>query len=161
MIHFYELTTLNASQKQRLLRRSETQIDALIERVRPIVQAVRERGDEALVEFTERFDHVQLTPQQLRVSREEIEQAHRLLDPSVHAALEHAIRNVRTLHERQMPQELWFTEVAPGVLAGEKITPISSVGLYVPRGKGAFPAVMYMLATPARIAAVPRVVVAT
>ena len=60
-----------------------------------------------------------------------------------------------------MPHEQWFTEVAPGVMAGEKITPISSVGLYVPRGKGAFPSVMYMLATPARIAGVPRIVVCT
>ncbi len=161
MIHFYELATLNASQRQRLLRRAETQIDELIERVRPIVQAIRERGDEALVELTKRFDRVQLTPQQLRVSREEIEQAHQTLDPSVRAALEHAIHNVRTFHERQMPHELWFTEVAPGVIAGEKITPISSVGLYVPRGKGAFPSVMYMLATPAHIAGVPRIVVCT
>src|SRR5437868_9064258 len=104
MIHFYELATLSTSQKQRLLRRAETQIDELIERVRPIVQAIRERGDEALIEFTQRFDHVQLAPQQLRVSREEIEQAHRILDPSVREALEHAIRNVRILHERQMPQ---------------------------------------------------------
>src|SRR5690242_2917788 len=100
MIHFYELATLSVSQRQRLLRRAETQIDELIERVRPIVQTVRERGDEALVEFTERLDRVQLTPQQLRVSREEIEQAHQSLDPSVRAALEHAVRNVHTFHQR-------------------------------------------------------------
>jgi histidinol dehydrogenase len=60
-----------------------------------------------------------------------------------------------------MPHEQWFTQIAPGVMAGEKITPISSVGLYVPRGKGAFPSVMYMLATPASIARVPRIVVCT
>ncbi|MBO0795310.1 MAG: histidinol dehydrogenase, partial [Ktedonobacteraceae bacterium] len=72
-----------------------------------------------------------------------------------------AIRNVRTFHERQMPHEQWFTQVAPGVMAGEKVTPISSVGLYVPRGKGAFPSVMYMLAAPASIAGVPRIVVCT
>src|SRR5579884_3599533 len=161
MIHFYELATLNTSQKQHLLRRAEIQIDELIERVRPIVHAVRDRGDAALIEFTERFDHVQLTPEQLRVSHQEIEQAHQSLDPSVRAALEHAIRNVHTFHQQQMPKKLSFTTVAPGVTAGEKITPISSVGLYVPRGKGAFPSVMYMLATPAHIAGVPRIVVCT
>src|SRR5947209_14457488 len=161
MIHFYALTTLDDSQRKRLLRRAETQIDELTERVRPIVQAVHERGDEALLEFTARFDRVQLTPNQLRVGHDEIEQAHRALDPSVYAAIQHAIRNVRTFHERQMPHEQWFTQVAPGVLAGEKITPITSVGLYVPRGKGAFPSVMYMLATPASIAGVPRIVVCT
>src|SRR5579883_2738233 len=161
MIHFYELTTLNAKQRARLLRRAELQIDELIERVRPIVQAVRENGDAALVDFTARFDLVSLAPEQLRVSREEIEQAHKALDRAVYKAIQHAIQNVRTFHERQMPHDQWFTEVAPGVLAGEKITPITSVGLYVPRGKGAFPSVMYMLATPASIAGVPRIVVCT
>jgi histidinol dehydrogenase len=161
MIHFYELSSMTSAQRARLLRRAEIQIDDLIERVRPIVQSVREHGDEALLDFTSRFDRVQLTREQLRVSREEIEHAHRLLDPAVRAAIEHAIRNVRTFHERQMPHEQWFTQVAPGVMAGEKITPISSVGLYVPRGKGAFPSVMYMLATPANIAGVPRIVVCT
>jgi len=161
MIHFYELASMDPVQRARLLRRAEIQIDELIEYVRPIVQGVRERGDEALIEFTARFDRVQLTADRLRVGREEIERAYQLLDTSVREAIEHAIRNVRTFHERQMPHEQWFTQVAPGVMAGESITPISSVGLYVPRGKGAFPSVMYMLATPARIAGVPRIVVCT
>jgi len=161
MIHFYELASMDPAQRARLLRRAEIQIDELIEYVRPIVQGVRERGDEALIEFTARFDRVQLTADRLRVGREEIERAYQLLDTSVREAIEHAIRNVRTFHERQMPHEQWFTQVAPGVMAGESITPISSVGLYVPRGKGAFPSVMYMLATPARIAGVPRIVVCT
>src|SRR3989440_11510608 len=161
MIHFYELATMDVSQRARLLRRAEIQIDELIERVRPIIQEVRQRGDQALIEFTARFDRVQLAPDHLRVSRKEIDRAYQRLDTSVQAAIQHAIRNVRTFHERQMPHEQWFTQVAPGVLAGEKITPITSVGLYVPRGKGAFPSVMYMLATPASIAGVPRIVVCT
>jgi len=161
MIHFYELASMDSAQRARLLRRAEIQIDELIERVRHIVQAVRDRGDEALLEFTARFDHVQMTADQLRVGREAIERAYQALDRSVREAIEHAIRNVRTFHEQQMPHEQWFTQVAPGVMAGEKITPISSVGLYVPRGKGAFPSVMYMLATPASIAGVPRIVVCT
>src|SRR3984893_4161460 len=161
MIHFYELTHLDAARRARLIRRAELQIDELVERISPIVRAVRERGDDALIELTARFDHVQLTPAQLRVSPAEIEEAHRKLDKDVYAAIQHAISNVRAFHQRQMPQELWFTEVEPGVVAGEKITPVSSVGLYVPRGKGAFPSVMYMLSTPASIAGVPRIVVCT
>ncbi len=161
MIHFYELAQLDGAQRTRLLRRAEVQIDELIEYVRPIVRGVRDRGDAALIEFMERFDAVKLTPERLRVEPEVIARAHDLLDKDVHAAIEHAVRNVRVLHERQMPHEQWFTEVAPGVMAGEKITPISSVGLYVPRGKGAFPSVMYMLAIPASIAGVPRIVVCT
>ncbi len=161
MIHFYELATMDVSQRARLLRRAEIQIDELIERVRSIIQEVRQRGDLALIEFTARFDRVQLAPDRLRVSREEIERAYQILDTSVRSAIEHAIRNVRTFHQQQMPHEQWFTQVAPGVMAGEKITPVTSVGLYVPRGKGAFPSVMYMLATPASIAGVPRIVVCT
>lgn len=161
MIHFYELAKLDTVQRRRLLRRAEIEIDDLIEYVRPIVRAVRDRGDDALIEFMARFDHVQLTPDRLRVSQPEIEHAHHILDKDVYAAIEYAIGNVRTFHERQMPQEQWFTQVAPGIMAGEKITPITSVGLYVPRGKGAFPSVMYMLATPANIAGVSRIVVCT
>ncbi len=161
MIHFYELSGMSKEQRVRLLRRAELQIDALIEAVLPIVRAVRERGDEALLEFTARFDKVQLAPDQLRVSHEEIQRAYDILDKDIYSALMQAIYNVRVFHERQMPHEQWFTLIEPGVTAGEKITPISSVGLYVPRGKGAFPSVMYMLATPASVAGVPRIVVCT
>ena len=161
MIHFYELSRLDTSQRTRMLRRAELAIDDLLEYVRPIVQAVRDRGDEALIEYMERFDHVTLSPAQLRVTRAEIDYAHEGLDKQVYAAIEHAIQNVRLFHQRQMPHEQWLTELAPGIIAGEKITPVSSVALYVPRGKGAFPSVMYMLCTPARIAGVPRIVVAT
>jgi histidinol dehydrogenase len=161
MIHFYELARLDASERARLMRRAEVEIDGLLEYVRPIVRDVRERGDEALIEYMQRFDHVSLTPDDLRVRREEIDHAHKTLDKEVYAAIVQAIRNVRIFHERQMPHEQWFTQVAPGIMAGEKITPISNVALYVPRGKGAFPSVMYMLATPASIAGVSRIVVAT
>src|SRR5437879_3147257 len=137
---------MSAAERTRLLRRAEMQIDEWSERARPILQEVQQRGDEALLEFTERFDRVKLTPDRLRVSRAEIEHAHQVLDAAVREAIEEAIGNVRAFHTRQMPHEEWFTQVAPGVMAGEKITPISSVGLYVPRGKGAFPSVMYMLA---------------
>src|SRR5947209_8119067 len=99
MVHFYELATLDAQQRKRLLRRSEVQIDDLIEYVRPIAAAVRERGDEALVEFTARFDRVELDPAKLRVSRAEIAEAHDRLDPKVKQAIEYAIANVRTFHE--------------------------------------------------------------
>ena len=161
MIHFYELAALDAEQRKCLLRRAELEIDALLKYVRPIVDAVRERGDEALLEFTAKFDRVQLEPAQLRVSRTEIEEAHKKLDPQVKHALKYAIANVRGFHAKQMPHEQWFAEVAPGVVAGEQITPITSVGLYVPRSKGSFPSVMYMLAIPASIAGVPRIVVCT
>jgi histidinol dehydrogenase len=161
MIHFYDLSTLDTAQRTRLLRRAEVAIDDLLDYVRPIVRDIRERGDAALLEYMERFDHVKLSADRLRVSAAEIERAHDLLDKEVHHAIEHAIKNVQTFHARQLPEEQWFTQVEPGVMAGEKVTPITSVGLYVPRGKGSFPSVVYMLAAPAHIAGVPRIVVTT
>lgn len=161
MIHFYELEQLDTTQRARLIRRAELEIDDLITYVRPIVRDVRERGDEALIEYMARFDQVQLTPETLRVSREEIEHAYKTLNPQVYTALQHAITNVRTFHERQMPHQQTFTQVAPGVMAGEKVTPISSVALSVPGRKGRFPSVMYMLAVPAHLAGVQRIVVCT
>ncbi len=161
MIHFYELSQLDATQYKRLLRRAEVEIDDLIDYVRPIVRDVRDRGDVALIEYMEKFDQIQLAPESLRVSREEIERAHHQLDPSVYTAIKHAIHNVRALHEQQMPAQQTFTQVAPGVMVGEKVTPITSVALCVPGRRGIFPSVMYMLATPAHIAGVPRIVVCT
>lgn len=161
MIHFYELSRLDTKQRARLLRRAETAIDDLLDYVRPIVRGVRDRGDAALLEYIERFDGARLTADRLRVKREDIERAYDILDKDVHAAIKLAIHNVRAFHEKQLPHEQWFAQIAPGIMVGEKITPVSSVGLYVPRGKGAFPSVMYMLATPASIAGVPRIVVST
>src|SRR5260370_7586642 len=98
MIHFYELSTMDTAQRARLLRRAEIQIDELVERVRPIVEAVRDLGDDALIEFTGRFDRVQLGVDQLRVSRAEIKQAHSHLDSPYPAPLEHPLTNIPTFH---------------------------------------------------------------
>ena len=160
-IQLYDLETLSPTQRTTLLRRAEVDIAALQDTVRPILGAVRDRGDAALLEFTERFDGVTLTADQLRVTDEEFERARNQIDPAVREAIEVSAANIRKFHEAQMPEDLWFTEVGPGILAGEKVTPIASLGLYVPRGKGSFPSVMMMLATPASVAKVPRVVVVT
>ena len=87
MIYFYELAQLDETQRARLMQRSgESDIDALREYVRPIVRAVRERGDEAVAEFMTRFDRVQLAPERFRVEQEAIDRAHKILDKDVHAA---------------------------------------------------------------------------
>ena len=121
MVHFYELSRLGEAERARLLRRAEVAIDDLIDYVRPIVRDVRDRGDEALIEYMDRFDHVQLSPERLRyVTRAEIEHAHEVLDKDVYHAIKQAIQNVRAFHEQQMPHEQWFTQLSPGVMAGEE-----------------------------------------
>jgi histidinol dehydrogenase len=128
---------------------------------RDIIASVQRDGDAALLELTQRFDGVDLRARGLRVAAEEFAAAERAIDPAVRAALEHAIRNIRRVHEQQMPPPLAMIEVEPGVFCGDRVTPIDSVCLYVPRGRGAFASVMCMLGIPATIAGVPRVVVCT
>jgi histidinol dehydrogenase len=160
-INFYHLDTLPAQDKARLLRRAEDDIDSLRDTVQPIIADVRTRGDAALVHYARLLDRAVLKEDSIRVSPAEFEIASKRLDPAVKGAIDDSVENIRKFHRAQMPGEMWMLEVIPGVLAGEKTTPITSVGLYVPRGKGSFPSVMMMLAVPAAIAKVEKVVVCT
>lgn len=160
-IRTYDLETLGDAERAKLLRRAEVDIADLVDTVRPILDGVRQGGDTALLDFTARFDGVTLDASALRVGDEEFDRARERLDPEVKEAIEISAANIRKFHQSQMPEDLWFTDVGPGILAGEKITPIASLGLYVPRGKGSFPSVMLMLGIPAAVAGVPRVVVVT
>jgi histidinol dehydrogenase len=113
------------------------------------------------VKYARRFDASEFHAGMLRVSAEQFTKARAQVPPEVVKAIELAHSNIRTFHEHQMPEPMWFTEVRPGIMAGERVTAIPSVALYVPRGKGAFPSVMLMLAVPAIVAGVSRVVVVT
>jgi histidinol dehydrogenase len=128
---------------------------------RGIIDAVRDRGDAALLEFSQRFDGADLSQIGLRVAADEFAAAEAAVPNDVRDALAHAIRNIRTFHETQKPAPLSLIEVEPGVWCGDRFTPIDSVCLYVPRGRGAFSSVMCMLGVPAVIAAVPRIIVCT
>lgn len=161
LINRFRLSDLAPEILERLMRRSELDIAALQPHVQAIIEDVRGRGDAAVVEYTHKFDGVHIPAEALRVTPDEFETARQSIAPEVLAAIKHASRNIRTFHEKQRPPELWWTEVAPGVLAGEKTTPIPSAGLYVPRGKGSFPSVVMMLTIPAHVAGVPRLVIVT
>ena len=128
------------------------------EAVQAILLEVRKRGDEALREFTERFDRVRL--QQFRVSEAEFAEASEQVTPEVKAALEEAAANIRDFHERQVRQS-WFTTKESGTLLGQIIRPLKRVGLYVPGGTAAYPSSVLMNAIPAKIAGVPEVVITT
>ena len=160
-IQFLVWSQLQTEEKQRILRRTESNIDDLLPYAQKIIETVRNDGDKALIELNRRFDAPDMSMEQLRAQPADFVRARNDISPELLAALHHAHDNIRRFHEKQLPEPLWFTEVQPGIMAGEKITPIASVGLYVPRGKGSFPSVMLMLATPAKVAGVERVVVTT
>ncbi len=158
-IQFLTLATLEEEQYARLLKRAETDIRELLPRAQTVIDRVRTEGDSAVVDYARQFDAPGFEASMLRATPQDFIDARAQLDPAVIAAIEAAHINIERFHREQMPESMWFTEVQPGVMAGEKVTPITSVGLYVPRGKGAFPSVMLMLATPARVAQVERIVV--
>ncbi|MDQ5828372.1 MAG: histidinol dehydrogenase, partial [Actinomycetota bacterium] len=109
---------------------------------RSIVEDVRQRGDAALLEYTERFDGVR--PGSIRVPRGEIARAHAALPPKVEESLKVAIENVREFHKREMDRS-W--ELArDGATAGQRVRPLRRAGLYVPGGHGAYPSTLMMAA---------------
>ena len=152
---------MDESTRAAVLSRSESSVDSVLETSRDIVSQVRADGDSAIRELSARLDGFDNPSMPLRVQPEEFDRAAESLSERVKQALEYAIANVRSVHSAQKPAEIELTQVRPGVLAGERTTPIDAVGLYVPRGRGSFPSMLYMLAVPARIAGVPRVAVAT
>jgi histidinol dehydrogenase len=160
-VNRYVLNTLSEAEIAQLLRRSEIDISALQDIVRPIIQRVKQQGDQALLDYSQQFDKASMTAAQIKVTSEEFANARANLDPEVKAVIEAAAINIKKYHHAQLPEEMWFTQIDNGILAGEKITPITSVGLYVPRGKGAFPSVMLMLAIPAVMAKVAKIIVCT
>lgn len=123
-----------------------------------IIEAVRKDGDAALREFTAQFDGVKI--EEFRVSEEAIDAAIAKVDPKVARALQTAAKQIRDFHERQK-QQSWFTVREDGALVGAKITPLDSVGIYVPGGRALYPSSVLMNAIPASVAGVPRIVCVT
>ena len=128
------------------------------ETVTEILKNVKERGDEALREYTLRFDHA--SPESLVVTQEEMEEALRATDPSFLAILEKAAANIRKFHSRQVRPSFIIND-EPGIVTGQKVIPVDRAGLYVPGGTAAYPSTVLMDVIPAKIAGVREVIVTT
>lgn len=161
MIRIIKLSQLTPTELAKLKRRSELDIDQAMAIARTVIDRIKETGDAGVIEYARKFDYAGATVENLRVTAEEFAEAQRLVNPDLRRAVEHSFKNIKTVHKDQIPPQMHLGEVEPGVFAGEKITPIPSVGLYVPRGKGAFPSMMLMLAVPAMVAGVKKIVVCT
>jgi histidinol dehydrogenase len=151
-----ELTT---SERQQLVRRGLDDIfdETLRASISELIEDVRVRGDDAVCEALARHDGVTVRPDELRLDPDEIAAAR--VDAAVDEAIDDAIDHVRRFNERQLQQlAAWEFESEPGLVVGEKLTPISSVGVFVPSGKASYPSVAYQLAVPAVVAGVPEIV---
>ena len=155
--------TLDADQRTRLLARSTAAIfePGLVASIERLFADVRTRGDAAVVEATQQFDGVAITPGDLRVRPEELAAAHAEISPELMVGIREAIANSRLFNEAQVRATAagWRQEVRPGFLVGEQVAAIPSVGLYVPAGKGSFPSVLCQIGTPAVVAGVPEIMV--
>jgi len=127
--------------------------------VAEIVAAVRARGDAALLDYTARFDRLNLTASELRVPEAEVSAAEQACTPELLQALRSAAERIEDYHRRQKPEDLDYRDAA-GVRLGHRWTPVAAAGLYVPGGTAAYPSSVLMNALPARVAGVPRIVMA-
>ncbi|HSH70915.1 MAG TPA: histidinol dehydrogenase, partial [Deferrisomatales bacterium] len=154
-----------------ILTRGEAGFDAELERlvsrdvddtasaegaVREILARVRAEGDAAVLELTARFDRVELTAADLRIPEAALERAWHAISDADRSALELSAQRIRAFHARQLDRT-WLVEEADGVVLGQRVTPLDSVGLYVPGGKASYPSSVLMNAIPARVAGVRRI----
>lgn len=160
-VNLHELAAMSAEARGALMRRADQDLGDVIDRAKPIIEAVRVDGDAALRRFARDFDGVKGELGSLVATEADFDAAYRAVAPEVIEAIRYAVANIRTFHEKQRPEPMWLDEIRPGAFAGDRWAPIPSVALYVPRGKGAFPSVTMMTSVPAIVAGVPDVAILT
>ena len=143
-----------------LLKRSPNSYGEYEETVNEMIRQVRARGDEALFEYTQKFDGCRLTAGTVKVSQEEIRQAYREVSPEFLEVMKKSAANITRFHEKQLHNS-WFLPEENGTILGQKITPIAVSGVYVPGGKAPYPSSVLMNVLPARVAGVPRIIMTT
>ena len=145
---------------ENLLKRSPNNYGKFEAAVADILANVKEKGDEALFSYTKEFDKVEVTPETIRVTEAEIEEAYKAVDASLLEVIRKALVNIRSYHEKQR-QNSWFTSTENGTMLGQKVTPLNRVGVYVPGGKAVYPSSVLMNIVPAKVAGGPHIVMTT
>jgi len=153
-----KLVDLDDEDLKALLSR-EVGIQDVLPQASEILADVASNGDEALLRCTEKFDGAKL--ESLMVAQEEISAAYEAVDEGLLESLSIAAENILAFHEKQKEKDLWMVEIAPGVMAGQKVVPLDAVGAYVPGGRASYPSSALMNVIPAKAAGVPRIVVCT
>lgn len=143
-----------------LLKRSPNNYTEYESVVNAIIEKVKERGDEAVFDYTLKFDKYALTPENIKVTRDEIDKAYTMLDKELIAVIKESAENISSFHAKQL-RNSWFDAKEDGTILGMKITPISRVGVYVPGGKAAYPSSVLMNVIPAKVAGVEEIIMTT
>jgi histidinol dehydrogenase len=153
-----KMKNLKKEDRSKLLKRSQIDASGVLDTVNKIVGDVRERGDLALQYYTEKFDGVKLD--RLKVGEEDIKNSFSQVDEGVVEALKKAAVNIEKFHKAQIPPE-WVCNLDEGIVAGQIIRPLESVGCYIPGGRAVYPSTILMTVIPAKIAGVSRVICCT
>ena len=145
---------------ENLLKRSTNDYGEYEKTVAEIIENVKQRKEDALFEYSLKFDKCVITKENFRVTREEIDEAYKSLDEHFIQVMKNSAANIREYHEKQK-RNSWFDAKADGTILGQKITPMQTVGVYVPGGKAAYPSTTLMNVVPAKVAGVPNIVMTT
>ncbi|WP_395547950.1 MULTISPECIES: histidinol dehydrogenase [unclassified Lacrimispora] len=143
-----------------LLKRDPNNYGAYADTVQEIVETVKRDGDMAVLAYTREFDKAEISSESLKVTDQEIEEAMKEVDPELMEILQRSMKNIRQFHEKQR-QYSWFDSKPDGTILGQKVTPLESVGVYVPGGKAAYPSSVLMNIIPAEVAGVSRIAMVT
>lgn len=144
-----------------LLKRSPNNYDNFADSVNAILANVKENGDKALFQYTKDFDKADINASNIKVTEEEIKEAYdRLENPELVQVIRKSLKNIKEYHEKQK-QYSWFDSKPDGSILGQKVTPLSRVGVYVPGGKAAYPSSVLMNVIPAKVAGVEQIVMVT
>lgn len=145
---------------ENLLKRSPNSYGEFESRVNDIIQNVREKRDEAIFEYTLKFDGATINQDNIRVTEEEIKEAYEQVDPKLLDVIRKALVNIRDYHTKQK-QYSWFDSDESGIILGQKVTPLKTVGVYVPGGKAVYPSSVLMNVIPAKVAGVSNIIMTT
>jgi len=143
-----------------LLKRSPNNYSGYEDTVNEIINNVKKNGDKAVFDYTQKFDKYALTPENIKVTRAEIDEAYTKLDADLIEVIKASAENIRAFHQKQL-RNSWFDAKEDGTILGMKITPLAKVGVYVPGGKAAYPSSVLMNVVPAKVAGVKEVIMTT
>lgn len=145
---------------EKLLKRSPISYGSYEKSVNEIITQVREDGDEAIFALEKKFDHAELNADTIRVTEEEIREAYEMVDASLLDVIRKSLVNIRDFHQKQL-QNSWFETKDPGIILGQRVTPLGRAGVYVPGGKAVYPSSVLMNVVPAKVAGVPEIIMCT
>jgi histidinol dehydrogenase len=155
---FRKLEDLSDEDLSSLLQR-EVGLEDILPKVGEILMDVASNGDKAVLSYTEKFEKAHL--ESLMVTQDEISAAYDAVDDDLLQSLAQAAENIEAFHAEQKERDLWMTEIEPGVMVGQKLVPLDSVGAYIPGGRASYPSSALMTIIPAKVAGVPRIVACT